>query len=155
MPERRSDRQFQSLGPLYPGDAYVDWTCLDGYNWGSGGSAATSPTGWMTFDQLYGSTYRQIADTIAPSKPMVIGEIGSSERGGSKAEWLQDALARAPSYPKIRGLRLLREATTTAWTGRSRPPRRRRRRSPAASEAPTYTANDFANLATSPIPPPS
>ena len=32
------------------------------------------------------STYHEITDTIAPGKPLMIGEIGSTENGGSKAE---------------------------------------------------------------------
>ncbi|MBA3865306.1 MAG: hypothetical protein H0X42_02990 [Solirubrobacterales bacterium] len=93
---------MQSLESLYPGDAYVDWTGLDGYNWGTN---PTKPAGWRTFDQLYSSTYREVTGTIAPSKPMLIGEIGSSEDGGSKAAWISDALERIPTaYPKIRAL---------------------------------------------------
>ena len=98
------DRRYQDLARLYPGDAYVDWTCLDGYNWGvrSSGPGLTT-NGWKSFDQIYRTTYDEITGSIAPSKPMVIGEIGSTENGGSKAAWLEDALAKAPSYPKIRG----------------------------------------------------
>ena len=98
--------RWQDIRSLYPGDAYVDWTCLDGYNWGTkpGGGTFTAQNGWKTFDQLFSSTYRLITQQIAPSKPMVIGEIGSSEFGGSKAAWQRDALDRIPSYSKIRGL---------------------------------------------------
>jgi len=87
---------FTPLYSLYPGDAYVDWTCLDGYN-------RNAP--WMNFDELYGSTYRLI-ERIAPSKPMIIGEIASTEVGGSKAAWITDVLSgnfRA-RYPQIRGI---------------------------------------------------
>ena len=45
---------LHDLGALYPGDAYVDWTCLDGYNWGTN---PVKPDRWRSFDQLYGSTY--------------------------------------------------------------------------------------------------
>jgi mannan endo-1,4-beta-mannosidase len=94
--------EFRSLASLYPGDAYVDWTGLDGYNWGAN---PYRPAGWRTFDQLYSSTYHRIVDTIAPSKPMAIGEVGSSEYGGSKAAWITDMLEKLPrNYPKIRSL---------------------------------------------------
>jgi len=96
------DGIFQNLGPLYPGDEYVDWTGLDGYNWGTN---PAKPDRWRSFDELYGSTYRQIADTIAPSKPLLIGEMSSTEYGGSKADWIRDTLAKIPAnYPKIGGL---------------------------------------------------
>jgi hypothetical protein len=92
---------LQSLATVYPGDAYVDWTGLDGYNWGTN---PTSPRGWKSFDQLFRRSYDEIG-AIAPSKPMMLGEVGSSEHGGSKAEWIRDAVARVPvEYPKIRAL---------------------------------------------------
>jgi len=96
------DGLFQDLSSLYPGDAYVDWTGLDGYNWGTD---PAKPDRWRSFDELYGSTYHRITETIAPEKPLLIAEIGSTEYGGSKASWIQDALAKIPAdYPKIGGL---------------------------------------------------
>ena len=36
---------------------------------------------------------------------MVIGEVGSTEYGGSKATWIQEMLAELPTaYPKVHGL---------------------------------------------------
>jgi mannan endo-1,4-beta-mannosidase len=91
-----------SVGSQYPGDAYVDWTCLDGYNWGTNPAA---PKGWRSFDQLFRSSYDEIAERIAPSKPMMIGEVGSTEQGGSKAAWIEDMLAAVPAaYPRVRAM---------------------------------------------------
>jgi mannan endo-1,4-beta-mannosidase len=96
------ENRMQDLGALYPGDAYVDWTGLDGYNWGTN---PARPDRWRTFDSLYKSTYAKVTETIAPSKPLIVSEVGSSEYGGSKASWLKDMLAKVPTdYPKIRGL---------------------------------------------------
>ncbi len=93
---------MQDLSSLYPGDDYVDWTGLDGYNWGTN---PASPKGWRSFDQLYRDTYDEIVAEIAPSKPMMIGEMGATEHGGSKAAWIEDALARIPAeYPQIRAV---------------------------------------------------
>ena len=30
-----STTTWPTYASLYPGDSYVDWTCLDGYNWGT------------------------------------------------------------------------------------------------------------------------
>jgi hypothetical protein len=91
-----------SLASLYPGDSYVDWTCLDGYNWGTN---PAKPDKWKSFDTVYKATYTKIVETIAPSKPMMIGEVASSEYGGSKQAWIKDMLTKLPaSYPKIRAL---------------------------------------------------
>jgi Glycosyl hydrolase family 26 len=89
------------LSELYPGDGYVDWTCMDGYNWGT----LHGPTGWQSFNDVFASTYSEIADSIAPTKPMMIGEVGSSEGGGSKAAWISDMFAQlAAGYPDLRAL---------------------------------------------------
>jgi hypothetical protein len=96
------ENQMQDLSKLYPGDAYVDWTGLDGYNWGTN---PARPDKWRSFDSLYSSTYKKITGTIAPSKPLMISEIGSTEYGGSKAAWIKDMLAKIPTnYPQIRGV---------------------------------------------------
>jgi beta-mannanase len=93
---------LQDLGSLYPGDGYVDWTCLDGYN---SGSNPAKPDRWRSFDQLYRRTYDEVVNRIAPAKPMVLGEIASTEQGGSKAQWIAEMFADLPSeYPKVRGL---------------------------------------------------
>ena len=141
---------MQDLPGLYPGDSYVDWTCLDGYNWGTN---PTSPKGWRSFDQQFRSTYDEIVNEIAPSKPMVIGEVGSSEYGGSKADWIRDMLARVPSYSKVRALLYFEkfddgmdwplvtsDTAIGAFAG--------------GIQSPTYTTNVYGDLSTSPIPPP-
>jgi hypothetical protein len=90
------------LNSLYPGDAYVDWTGLDGYNWGTN---PAGPNGWHSFDQLFQPSYDAIVERVAPSKPMMIAEVGSSEQGGDKAAWIRDALAKVPTdYPQVRAL---------------------------------------------------
>jgi hypothetical protein len=96
------ESKLQDLASLYPADAYVDWTGLDGYNWGTN---PARPDRWRSFDSLFQATYDRIAETIAPGKPLIVSEVGSSEYGGSKAEWIADALASArTNYPLLRGL---------------------------------------------------
>ncbi len=97
-----SENKLTNLASLYPGDEYVDWTSLDGYNWGE---YPQRPSGWTSFKDLFSSTYHRIVDTIAPSKPMVIAEVGSSEYGGSKSAWIADMLRELPTeFPQIRGV---------------------------------------------------
>jgi hypothetical protein len=96
------DNLFLDLASQYPGDAYVDWTGLDGYNWGLN---PAKPDRWRNFNELYSATYQRIVDTIAPDKPMLIGEMGSTEQGGSKAQWIEEALTAIPTYySQIRGM---------------------------------------------------
>ncbi|HEY5977841.1 MAG TPA: glycosyl hydrolase, partial [Solirubrobacterales bacterium] len=142
-------RSFQDLSPLYPGDEYVDWTGLDGYNWGAGKAA------WASFDSLYESTYAEITETIAPSKPLLIGEMGSTERGGSKAEWITDALETIPtSYPMIRAMLWF----DTFDDGMDWPIETSASASSAFADAiqdPAYRTNAYAELGPGTIPPPS
>jgi beta-mannanase len=93
---------LQSLASLYPGESYVDWIGLDGYNWGTNPS---SPRGWRSFDQLFEGAYDTLTQSIAPGKPMMIAELGSSEDGGSKSGWIREALTAVPAkYPSVRAL---------------------------------------------------
>jgi hypothetical protein len=97
-----SFENFKSVAGQYPGDEYVDWTGLDGYNWGTNPSRSGS---WQTFSQLYRASYRYLTETVAPNKPLMIGEVASSEYGGSKATWIKEMLSEVPTeYPKIRAL---------------------------------------------------
>jgi len=98
-----------SLAPLasiYPGDAYVDWVGMDGYNW-----AADRNMGWLTSSQVVKPTYDALV-SLAPTKPIMIGETGTSEDGGplgkpaSKAAWIRDMLVtQLPvNFPRIKAL---------------------------------------------------
>ena len=138
------------LASLYPGDAYVDWTCLDGYN-------GDDP--WASFSDLFGSTYAEITGAIAPSKPMIVGETSSTEAGGSKAQWISTMLSELPSeFPKIRGL-LWFDKLESGPGGHTDWPIESSSDSVAAFAAGVnsslFTTNSFSALKTSPIPPPS
>jgi hypothetical protein len=85
------------LADLYPGDAYVDWLGLDGYNFGT-----TNGHSWQSFDQIYRHSYNAILRLS--KKPLMIAEMGSVERGTAagqtKAAWIADALkAIRTRYP--------------------------------------------------------
>jgi beta-mannanase len=89
-PNAEYSTSLKPLSSVYPGDRYVDWTCIDGYNWGSNPWRRNI---WQTFPQVIGPTYSDIVGNIAPSKPVMIGETASSEFGGSKADWIRDTLS--------------------------------------------------------------
>jgi hypothetical protein len=91
------------LADLYPGDAYVDWVGLDGYNWGL--DPHLGQPAWQSFEDIFGATYREITTAVAPGKPIVIVETASTENGGDKAAWiLRTFLTDAPTYPAVRAL---------------------------------------------------
>jgi hypothetical protein len=139
------------LQDLYPGDPYVDWTCLDGYNWGTNPAL---PRTFRSFSDLFGSAYEKVTETIAPTKPMLIGETASSEYGGSKATWIEEMFSSlATEYPLIRGLLWFEQSGNGMdWPLESS-------ESALASFATgiqesRWVGNSYGDLDTSPIPPP-
>lgn len=83
----------------YPGDAYVDWICADGYNWAPRRSGAA----WTGFQQIFKAFYEWGAPT---GKPLMVGETGTEERNpGEKALWIaQTGAAMKSVYPRIKAL---------------------------------------------------
>lgn len=81
------------LAQVFPGDDYVDYVCMDGYNWGN------TNGGWQSFNTLFAGTYNQI--TTLSSKPVIIGEMASAEQGGNKANWITDAYTSAKNLNRL------------------------------------------------------
>jgi len=82
---------------LYPGSRYVDWVGLDGFNWGASRGA------WQPFGKIFGDSYRQLRRIS--NAPILIGETGSAEAGGSKRSWVSRALRRQlPRFRKVRAV---------------------------------------------------
>ncbi len=141
--------KLPSVAATYPGDEYVDWTGLDGYNWGAGKDT------WTSFERLFSGTYHTITQTVAPGKPLLIGEMGSSEVGGSKASWISEALADIPAtFQKVRGMLWFdtfddgmdwpietSAGATSAFA--------------AGIQDPLYVGNSYGSLGAGPIQPPS
>ena len=92
----------------YPGDAYVDWVCLDGYNWGT----TQWWSRWRSLASIVGSFY----STYANTKPIMVGETASTEIGGDKAQWIRDARAALKSqFPSIAAFVWFHERKETDW----------------------------------------
>jgi Glycosyl hydrolase family 26 len=141
------------LRSFYPGNRYVDWTCLDGYNWGTN-RVKSQP--WRSFDQIFEPAYKLIAQKIAPKKPMVLGEIASSSGGGSKGRWIRQMMNALPKrYPKVRGLVWFDTVDRGIdWPLESSPGGLRAFARGINASRLGYTANEYSTIATSPIKPP-
>jgi hypothetical protein len=87
--------QFTPYEQLYPGDRYVDWTGLDGYDL----------DGASSFAWLFGSSYSDLL-RLAPTKPIMISQVAAEDVGGSKAPWITDALSgQLPGhFPQVKAL---------------------------------------------------
>lgn len=75
-------QRFDTLRALYPGDAYVDWVGVSGYQRPpirEGNDSTFSYTYGRTLDQL-----RRITD-----RKILLAEVGASETGGTKPDWVR------------------------------------------------------------------
>lgn len=85
----------------FPGDSWVDYVALDGYNWGTAGIGANK---WQSLSQVFASSYKQL--TQLSSKPVMIAETSSSEAGGSKADWIREGFLKAipQEFPRVQAV---------------------------------------------------
>ena len=77
----------------FPGDAWVDYVALDGYNWGG--------SEWLSFADTFAASYDRIARLSG--RPVMITETGSGDSGGDKATWIRDAYLKAipQRFPRV------------------------------------------------------
>ena len=81
---------------FYPGNKWVDWVGLDGFNWARRGE-------WQSFTDIFGSSYETLSRIT--SRPMIVAETGSSQSGGDKAAWVSSALdEEIPRFSRIRAV---------------------------------------------------
>lgn len=83
----------------YPGDEYVDWIGIDGYNWGT----THDWSSWQSFKELFRDVARDMWRRY-PNKPIMIAEMGSADKGGDKAKWISDVIADLKRMPYIRAV---------------------------------------------------
>ena len=133
------------LSEVYPGDGYVDWLGLDGYNWG-----AVDGQRWQTFSEVFSQAYNEVLGIS--TKPLMIAEVASTEQGGDKANWIMDAFTTAlPGvFPKIKAVVWFNENKETDW--RIESSSSAQAAFARAIQARVYSSNDYASLSDSPIP---
>lgn len=69
----------------YPGDDYVDWIGIDGYNWGT----VQSWSQWQSFEILFREPVRILSKKY-PTKPIMIAEFACATQGGDKVKWMEE-----------------------------------------------------------------
>ncbi|MFH1541637.1 MAG: sugar-binding protein [bacterium] len=79
------EEEWNNWELAYPGDDYVDWVGIDGYNWGN----TQSWSDWQAFKHLFRDQVRR-SKKLWPSKPVMIAEFASAKKGGDKAEWIRE-----------------------------------------------------------------
>lgn len=100
----------------YPGNRWVDWVALDGYNY-----ASVDGIPWMSFDQTFQSSYDQL--TALTDKPIMIAETASTSVGGDKAAWITQALTKTlpDDMPLVRAIVWFDINKETDWQVNSSP----------------------------------
>jgi hypothetical protein len=102
-----------SFAAYYPGDAYVDWVGMGTLNYGT----VATWSQWWSFADIFGRYYPQLA---AYKKPVIITEFGSLKVGGSRSQWLADALRDLPTtYPLVKGLVFYHNSSDNTTTMKS------------------------------------
>jgi len=77
----------------YPGDSYVDWVALDGYDF----------DGNASFADLFSRIYTEVLKVSI--RPLYIGETATGRTGSSKAAWIKGMHeALTAKFPGIKGL---------------------------------------------------
>jgi hypothetical protein len=99
-----------SYQEIYPGDDFVDYVGLDGYNWGTSQSWSV----WQSFSEVFGRSYRELASLT--SKKILIMEVASAEKGGDKAAWIKQMFfALHNDFPQIAGFTWFSINKETDW----------------------------------------
>lgn len=119
---------YNDITRYYPGDDVVDWTSLDGYNWGSNYAWSR----WRTFDEVFSAAYVKLIENY-PNKPIIIAEVATAEPSDlpdpdwgqygddsdaaeSKEVWISNMLSRIKeSYPAIRAVSWFNVNKELSW----------------------------------------
>ena len=106
---------WNTLEAYYPGPEWVDLVGLDGYNWGDTQVAAKHgwTSSWQGFRRIFQPGYRTLKK-LAPRKPLVIFETASASSGGSKANWLREAVATLREW-HVNGLAWFQAEKEVDW----------------------------------------
>jgi hypothetical protein len=105
---------------VYPGDAYVDWVGISGYNWGD----TRERSSWQSFSEIFEESYKIVEGLT--NKPIIIPEVASAESGGDKAAgetkdaWIQAAFLEETTkipvkFPRIRAVAWFHAVKENDW----------------------------------------
>jgi mannan endo-1,4-beta-mannosidase len=93
----------------YPGDSYIDYIGIDGYNWGD-----SQPwSRWMSFNEIFYPVYREASGLY--EKDIIITEFSSTSKGGNKVRWTIDAFSDIKKMERLKGFILFNVDKETDW----------------------------------------
>ncbi len=94
----------------YPGDEYVDYVGIDGYNWGD----TESWSRWMNFKDIFERRYKEITTYL--KRPVMITEFSSASSGGNKSIWIKEAMNDIKRMKNIEAFILFNVDKETDWS---------------------------------------
>lgn len=87
------DQPWNQIKNYFPGDEYVDWIGMDGYNWGYQCQES--------FDQVFKKIYEQLC--AISKKDIMIGEFACGGEEDLKLAWIVEALDKIKTqYPRVK-----------------------------------------------------
>ena len=96
-PDTRENRMHR----YYPGDAFVNWVSLDGYNFGDHHDKWHH---WESFEKIFHGPLRDFEKRY-PSKPVILSEFGCAPGKGKQRErWIREAHATLNRYPQVKAV---------------------------------------------------
>lgn len=101
------NESWNEYGEYYPGDDYVDWIGVSGYNRGDF-ECWTTDTICRSFDDLFETFLDQMTNDY-PDKPQLITEFAAVCNNGcdspnDKASWITTTYIQMRNYPNLRGV---------------------------------------------------
>lgn len=103
-----------TFATYYPGDEYVDYIGIDGYNWGRLYNTPEWTSSWQNIEEIFSHSYDVATENT--DKPVIISETASTEVGGNKAEWIADTFAKLPvRFPRVAALVWFNYNKETDW----------------------------------------
>ncbi|HEU0167257.1 MAG TPA: glycosyl hydrolase [Chloroflexota bacterium] len=119
MGDATTDAYLPIYSSLYPGDDVVDFVGLDVYN--TGPDVDWGAPRWRSFSDILSAPYQAI--TQVSNKPLILPEVGSAEDGGSKPDWIKDALSPQTlgAFPRLRAFVWFDDNKETQWSLTSSP----------------------------------
>lgn len=94
----------------YPGDKYVDYIGIDGYNWGT----TRSWSKWMSFSEIFKKRYDEIS--AAFKQHIIISEFSSTTSGGDKRLWIEDAMKSIKALKRVAAFVIFNVDKETDWS---------------------------------------
>lgn len=96
------DTPANSIASYYPGNEYVDYVGIDGFNFGSP---------WQTYSEIFSEALKQVAGY---GKPILITSMASAQ-GAQKPAWIKDAILNIRKDPSIKGWVWFNENKEQNW----------------------------------------